>query len=108
MPSLTTWLAEGRLAWIGAAFGVAQGFFLPSFTALMLQQAKPHERGPVMVLFNAYFGTGSAALLLLGVAAEAFSYRQVFVATGGIVLLAPLLLLRWPIVTPPGATSATR
>lgn len=98
------WLGAGRLPWIGAAFGLAQGFFLPAFTALVLQQARDEERGPVMVLFNAYFGTGSAAVLLLGVAAEQFGYRSVFLGTAVVVLLAPLVLLRWPIA--PAAASA--
>ena len=98
------WLAVGRLEWIGAALGLAQGFFLPAFTALVLQQARADERGPLMVLFNAYFGTGSAAVLWLGFAVEHFGYGSVFAATGALVLLAALVLLRWP--TPTGVQGA--
>jgi len=98
------WLAVGRLEWIGAAFGLAQGFFLPAFTALVLQHARAEERGPMMVLFNAYFGTGSAAVLLLGVVAETVGYRGVFVATSALVSLAPLALLRWPTASTPDAS----
>jgi MFS family permease len=93
------WLAAGRLEWIGAAFGLSQGFFLPAFTALVLGQAPPQQRGPMMVLFNAYFGAGSAAVLWIGVAAEQVGYRSVFVATGALVLLAPIALLRWPMLS---------
>jgi MFS transporter, DHA1 family, multidrug resistance protein len=90
-------LAPGRLEWMGALFGLAQGFLLPAFTALVVQSAQPHERGQVMVLFNGYFGAGSSAVVLLGVAASSFGYPSVFMATGLLVLLAPVLLLRWPI-----------
>jgi len=89
-------LAPGRLEWIGALFGLAQGFFLPAFTALVIQGAAPGERGTAMVLFNACFGAGSWSVLLLGVAAEVIGYRSVFAGTGAMVLLAPFLLRRWP------------
>ena len=32
-------LEPGRLAWIGAAFGIAHGFFYPAFNALALEGA---------------------------------------------------------------------
>ena len=53
-------LEPGRLAWIGAAFGLGHGLFYPALNALAIEDAGPRERGKVMALFNGSFNAGWA------------------------------------------------
>ena len=80
-------LEPGRLAWIGAAFGLAHGFFYPAFNALALEGAAPHERGLFMALFNTAFNAGwSGGGIALGALAESSGYPPVFVWSSALVL----------------------
>jgi MFS family permease len=85
-------LAEGRLALLGAFLGLAHGVFMPVFTALKVQETPEHERGRMLSLFNASFGLGNAVVVGLGACVERFGYAPVFLVTGGLICLAPLLL----------------
>ncbi len=80
-------LEPGRLAWIGAVFGLAHGFFYPAFNALALEGAAPHERGLFMALFNTAFNAGwSGGGIALGALAETSGYPPVFLWSSALVL----------------------
>jgi predicted MFS family arabinose efflux permease len=89
-------LQHGRLMLLGGLFGLAHGLFIPSFTAFIVGNAVPHERGKLMTLFNGAFNLGNCVVVLLGVLAERHGYRAVFAVTGALVLVAPALMFRWP------------
>ena len=78
-------LEPGRLAWIGAAFGLAHGLFYPALNALALEGASAHERGKVMALFNGAFNLGWAVSgIALGLLAERAGYPIVFVVASAV------------------------
>jgi predicted MFS family arabinose efflux permease len=89
-------LAPGRLALLGGLFGLAHGLFIPAFSAFVVSDGVPHERGKLMTLFNGAFQLGNCLVVLLGVAADRYGYRAIFAVTGALVLLGPLLLVSWP------------
>ena len=89
-------LEDGRLMLLGGLFGLAHGLFIPAFTAFIVGNALPHERGKLMTLFNGAFNLGNCVVVLLGVLSERHGYRAVFAVTGALMLVAPALMFRWP------------
>ena len=88
------WLTPPALAWIGAAFGLAHGFFFPAFNALALEGSTDLTRGKVIALFQAAFNCGWAlGGLVLGPIADGPGYPAVFQVSGLWVVLALGLLL---------------
>ena len=87
-------LEPGGLAWLGAAFGLAHGFFYPALNAIALESAAADERGKVMALFNGSFNAGWAAGgIAFGNLAEAAGYPVVFACAGATALAGAALLL---------------
>jgi MFS family permease len=87
------WLEPWMLVPLGAIFGAAHGLFYPAASAMAVEAAAPHERGKVVAMFNGAFNLGTAAANIgMGFVAEHAGYRAVFLAMGGAVLLAHLLL----------------
>jgi predicted MFS family arabinose efflux permease len=85
------------LALLGAAFGVAHGFFYPALNSLVIGGVRGGERGKVMALFQGAFNVGfGAAALGFGVLAENSGYPPVFYAGGSCALAALLLLAASP------------
>jgi predicted MFS family arabinose efflux permease len=86
-------LRPGWLEPLGAALGIAHGFFFPAYSALIVERARPEERGKLMALSNAAFSGGFAlAGVLLGAVAEHYGYPRTYlvaglVTAGGVVLL---------------------
>jgi len=89
-------LQEGRLMLLGGLFGLAHGLFIPAFTAFIVGNALPHERGKLMTLFNGAFNLGNCVVVLLGVLAERHGYRVVFAVSGLLILASPTLMFGWP------------
>jgi predicted MFS family arabinose efflux permease len=90
-------LEPGALVWIGAAFGLAHGFFYPAFNALAIEAAAPHERGKFMSIFNAAFNGGWAVgNLALGLVAARAGFPSVFIWAAAATGLGTLLLLASP------------
>jgi predicted MFS family arabinose efflux permease len=82
------------LEWFGAAFGLAHGFFFPAYSALIVERARPEERGKVMALSNAAFNAGLAASsVVLGSIAERDGYPHAFLAAGMVTLAGVGLLV---------------
>jgi MFS family permease len=93
------------LAPIGAAFGLAHGVFYPTYNAVALEGAGPHERGKLMALFNAAFNVGvSTGTFLLGLLAEARGYPPVFVTAGIVAWIALAILASRRLDRPAGDT----
>jgi predicted MFS family arabinose efflux permease len=87
-------LRPGLLEWFGAAFGLAHGFFFPAYSALIVERARPEERGKVMALSNAAFNAGLAASsVVLGSIAERDGYPHAFLAAGMVTLAGVGLLV---------------
>jgi predicted MFS family arabinose efflux permease len=86
-------LRPGWLEPIGAALGLAHGFFFPAYSALVVERARPEERGKLMALSNAAFSGGFAVTgVVLGGIAERDGYPHAYllaglVTTAGVVLL---------------------
>jgi MFS family permease len=86
-------LRPGWLEPIGAALGIAHGFFFPAYSAFVIERAPPEERGKLMALSNAAFSGGFAlAGVVLGGVAERDGYAHAYllaglVTTAGVVLL---------------------
>jgi MFS family permease len=86
-------LRPGWLEPLGAALGLAHGFFFPAHSALVLERALPEERGKLMALSNAAFSGGFAlAGVVLGGVAQRDGYPHAFllaglVTTAGVALL---------------------
>jgi MFS family permease len=86
-------LRPGWLEPLGAGLGIAHGFFFPAYSALIVEQARPEERGKLMALSNAAYSAGLAiASTFLGTVAEHDGYPRAFLlaglaTTGGVVLL---------------------
>lgn len=100
------WMAHleaGRLAWIGALFGLAHGLFYPAMNSLLLRGSGEHERGKRMGIFNGSFNAGlSLGIIGLGFLAERTGYPTVFVvAAGGSMVALGLLLTRSASATRP-------
>jgi MFS family permease len=87
-------LRPGWLEPLGAAFGLAHGFFFPAYSALIVERARPEERGKLMALSNAAFSGGfGVSGLLLGAIAERSGYPRVYLVAGMITLAGVALLL---------------
>src|SRR5262245_9710465 len=99
-------LRPGWLEPLGAALGIAHGFFFPACSALIVERALPEERGKLMALSNAAFSGGLAlASVVLGGIAEHDGYPRAYlvaglVTTGGVALLVGSIF-------PKGAASRT-
>jgi MFS family permease len=96
--TLMIWLRPGRLAPLGALFGLAHGLFYPAFNALAVEDADTRERSKVMALFQGWFNVGLAGgAFALGFLADAAGYPTVFAATGlaGFGALALLVASPW-------------
>lgn len=90
-------LEPGRLVWIGAAFGLAHGFFYPAFNALALEAAAPHERGKFMSIFNGAFNGGWAlGNFGLGLVAARAGFPTVFICASAAAAFGTALLLASP------------
>ena len=88
------WLEPGRLAFFGAALGIAHGLFYPAINAVAVEGLGEDERGKGMALFQAGFNAGFAgSAWALGLLAEAAGYPAVFFAGGACSFAALLLLL---------------
>jgi MFS family permease len=87
-------LRPGWLEPLGAALGIAHGFFFPAYGALTVERALPEERGKLMALSNAAFSGGFAlASVVLGGIAERDGYPRAYLVAGlttsaGVALLA--------------------
>ena len=87
------WLEPGRLAFFGAALGIAHGLFYPAMNAFAVAGLGEQERGKGMAIVQAAFNVGFAGSgFALGSLAEAAGFPAVFVA-GGACSLAALGLL---------------
>jgi predicted MFS family arabinose efflux permease len=85
------------LAAYGAVFGLAHGFFFPAYTALIVENALPVERGKLMALCNGGFNAGYAlGGVVFGALAEHFGYPSLFLAAGLSTVAAVGLLLAGP------------
>jgi predicted MFS family arabinose efflux permease len=83
------------LAALGAALGLAHGFFYPALNAIAISGSSPAARGKVMAVFNGSFNVGfSLGSVGLGYLAAAAGYPPVFVV-GGVCSFAALALLAW-------------
>jgi MFS family permease len=98
------WLGPGGLAAIGAAFGLAHGFFFPAFMALSVTGLPIAERGRVLALANGAFNAGTALVLPLGAVAARAGYPAVFTIVAAGALAAAGILARWPVTPPPSPT----
>jgi predicted MFS family arabinose efflux permease len=89
--------SSAGLALLGAAFGVAHGFFYPALNSLVIAGVRSSERGKVMALFQGAFNVGFAAAALgFGVLAERAGYPPVFYVGGLCALSALFLLVAFP------------
>jgi predicted MFS family arabinose efflux permease len=80
---------------LGAALGLAHGFFYPALNAVAISGASAAARGKVMAVFNGSFNVGfSLGSVALGYLAAAAGYPPVFVV-GGVCSFAALALLAW-------------
>jgi predicted MFS family arabinose efflux permease len=80
---------------LGAALGLAHGFFYPALNAVAISGASAAARGKVMAVFNGSFNVGfSLGSVALGYLAAAAGYPLVFVV-GGVCSFAALALLAW-------------
>jgi MFS family permease len=86
-------LKPGWLEPIGAALGLAHGFFFPAYSALVIERALPEERDKLMALSNAAYSGGFALTsVVLGRIAERDGYPKAYllaglVTTAGVALL---------------------
>jgi MFS family permease len=86
-------LRPGWLEPLGFGLGIAHGFFFPAYSALVVEQARPGERGKLMAISNAAYSAGLAlASTFLGGIAERDGYPRAFLLAGlattaGVVLL---------------------
>jgi MFS family permease len=103
-------LGPGWLEWMGAAFGLAHGFFFPAYSALVVERARPEERGKLMALSNAAFNAGLAASsIVLGAVAERDGYPHAFFVAGMVTLTGVgLLVATAPPKRQPAVASVTR
>ena len=86
-------LWPGSLPVFGVGIGLTHGLFYPAFNALAVEAVGPLERGKVMALFQSFFQMGGAVgSLALGVLAESQGYPPVFLAAGGCLLLALVMV----------------
>jgi predicted MFS family arabinose efflux permease len=86
-------LWPGSLPVFGVGIGLTHGLFYPAFNALAVEAVGPLERGKVMALFQSFFQMGGAAgSLALGLLAESQGYPPVFMAAGGCLLLALVMV----------------
>lgn len=81
---------------LGGLFGLSHGVFVPAFTAFVLVDGAPEERGKLMTLFHGAFNGGHCLVVLLGLLADRHGYAPVFALTGTLLLTGPLLLAGWP------------
>ena len=89
-------LSSLPLALLGGVLGMAHGLFIPSFMAFAMAGGAKHENGKLLTLLHGGFNLGNAAVAVLGLGAERFGYVAVFLATGTLVLVAPLGLVTCP------------
>jgi MFS family permease len=81
---------------LGAALGLAHGFFYPSYNAMAVEEAGEHERGKIMAIFQGWFSAGGAiGTLGLGLLADTAGYPVVFLVAGAATFGA-LGVLLWP------------
>jgi len=99
-------LGPGRLAVVGAAFGVAHGIVFPALMALILGGVSSDARPRLLALANGAMNLGIIGLGPLGAAAERLGYPPVFVATGALTFASALLLLL-PQRMPPRRSAAS-
>ena len=84
------------LLFLGAALGLAHGFFYPSYNAMAVEEAGEHERGKIMAIFQGWFSAGGAfGTLGLGLLADTAGYPVVFLVAGAATFGA-LGVLLWP------------
>ena len=90
---------------LGGLLGLAHGFFYPSFNALAVEGASPHDRGKIMAVFQAWFTAGGAfGTFFLGALAYAEGYPMVFEVVG----LATFIALGILVVSPEGRAAFRR
>src|SRR4029079_13536377 len=76
-------LRPGWLEPLGFGLGIAHGFFFPAYSALVVAQARPEERGKLMALSNAAYSAGLAvASTFLGGIAEHDGFPRAFLLAG--------------------------
>lgn len=79
---------------LGLGLGVAHGLFYPAFTAIVLSNAPPDERGRRLSIIQASLnlGMGCGGIVLGWIAAE-FGYPIIFQISAGAIVVAGLLIL---------------
>lgn len=93
----TAFLGVIGLAALGAALGLAHGFFYPSFNAVAVEGAGARERGKIMAIFQGWFSAGGAfGTLVLGLLADSAGYPIVFVIVGAVTFASLLAFVRFP------------
>ena len=103
--ALTADLANLGLIVLGGLLGLAHGFFYPSFNALAVEGASPHDRGKIMAVFQAWFTAGGAfGTFFLGALAYVEGYPMVFEVVG----LATFIALGILVVSPEGRAAFRR
>ncbi|HVZ70859.1 MAG TPA: MFS transporter [Polyangia bacterium] len=88
------------LAPLGAAFGVAHGFFFPAAMSLAIAELPADERGRMLALANGAFIGGAALVMPLGALAAWAGYGVVYALASLGTLAAAALLMRRPVLGP--------
>lgn len=89
-------MASSRLHLVvaGALAGAGHGYTFPILLGLVIERARPTERGAALAVFTALFDAGT--LLggpMLGALVEASSYETMFVFAAGLVMIGFVLLV---------------
>lgn len=79
--------SPARLILLGLGFGIAHGFFWPSFLSLVVSRQPAAGRARLLAYVNATFSAGVAAVGLLGRVAESAGFGVMFLGVGALVVL---------------------
>ncbi|HZX13353.1 MAG TPA: MFS transporter [Thermodesulfobacteriota bacterium] len=81
-----------KLVLISFLFSLSYGMLYPTLSALMMDKAKPDERGKAMGAFNACFGIGTNFLaFVFGVIARDWGFTSMYLISAAFVFLGFLL-----------------
>jgi MFS family permease len=92
--ALATVHSVAALAVVGAVFGTAQGIVYPTLNAYAIEQAPVGQFGRLQTLFNGAFNLGvTSGSFALGIVADAYGHRPVFVCAAATALMAMALFV---------------
>ena len=90
--ALATVHSMSALAVTGLVFGTAQGIAYPTLNAFAIEHAAARQLGRLQTLFNGAFNLGvTAGSFVLGVVADAYGHRLVFLCAAATAAVAVLL-----------------